>query len=66
MILYYSGYGCNISNPEVCLADRANIMLTFYDSLKKPHPRFKAVHKARKRKRHARNREGSSGLHQPS
>jgi hypothetical protein len=56
LIIYYSGFGCSISNPEVCLAERATIMLSFSDSRKKPHPRFAAVHEARKEGRRGRLR----------
>jgi hypothetical protein len=47
LIIYYSGFGCNVSDPEICLGDKANVMLTFADSQKKPHRRFLALHKAR-------------------
>lgn len=48
MIIYYSGFGCKVSDPEVCLGERANIMLSFNDSRPKVHARFKAVYNARK------------------
>lgn len=50
MIVFYSGFGCTISNPEVALGDKCNLMLTFADSQKRPHPRFAAVLAARERR----------------
>ena len=54
IIVFYSGEGSK-SNPEITLGDKANIMLTFHDMRKKgtldPTGRFKAIKKARKRKK---------------
>lgn len=47
LMIYYSGHGCPMSNPEVFLKERANLMLTYADSIKKVHPRFAAIHKKR-------------------
>jgi hypothetical protein len=49
LIIYYSGEGSR-SNPEITLKDKANIMLTAWDSRRRVAPRFAAIYKARKRK----------------
>lgn len=52
MIIFFSGDGTAASDPEIVLGDKANIMLTAHASLgrKRPHPRFRAVYRARKAK----------------
>lgn len=49
MILFFSGQGCDKTNPEVTLCPKATLMLTFADQLKGPDKRFKAVLKSRKK-----------------
>jgi len=49
MIIYYSGQG-TLGQPERVLKEKANIMLTFIDSCKRPQKRFLKIYKARKRK----------------
>lgn len=52
MRMYYSGEGSR-SNPEIILRDKANIMLTFWDSFireGRPTKRFKAIIRARKKR----------------
>jgi hypothetical protein len=53
VVIFYSGFGCTISNPEVALGDKCNLMLTFADSRGRKdevHPRFHAVWAARDRR----------------
>ena len=52
MIVFYSGYGCKDSDPELYFGrDQATIMLTYYDSHKKDRPerRFRRYNRARKK-----------------
>lgn len=49
-MILFSGFGCKVSDPEVCLGEEACIMLSFSDSRERTHPRFQAVYNARKRK----------------
>ena len=51
MIIFYSGYGCKLSDPERFLGKEANVMLTAVDSVGKPRPeqRFRGIAKARRR-----------------
>lgn len=51
MIIYYSGEGSR-SNPEIVLADKANLMLTFatYEKKGQPDKRFQAIIDARRLK----------------
>lgn len=55
MLMYYSGNGCNLSDPETVLRDKARIMLTFFhhthQETKKLGARFARVYKARRRNR---------------
>lgn len=51
-IIYYSGEGHTWSNPECCLGEAANLMLTFHNSYNKKRldARFRAVLRGRKRR----------------
>ena len=50
MIIYHSGTPGNEVTPESVLEEKSAIMLTFFNSQKKPEKRLKEIHKARKRK----------------
>ena len=56
MIIYYSGEQGVEFRPEKILGRKATIMLTFFDSFKKPQKRFLSVYKKRKKNEHRQTR----------
>lgn len=53
MVIFYSGFGCKRSDPEVVFGREGNVMLTFIDSYRKakPEQRFRRLVKGRRKAR---------------
>lgn len=68
MIIFYSGYGCKLSDPEVLFKEQGNVMLTAVDSLgkRRPERRFRRLIKARKHRVSSCTSSTRSGATAPS
>lgn len=50
MIVYYGGHSQRGEMPQDILRERANIMWSFFDNMKRPQQRFLRIVRARRKK----------------